>query len=165
MGTIALSFGAVALGVLALGFVARRGDAHHHGDTLAASAMLFMTWAISNVLTALYKPPDSWLLYPVMDLICGCAVGWMWFSKRAAWKFILAGLFLLECIIHVAFWLHRVQTPWLQYNYVLSLNVVFAVQLLTTAWPGGAYVAARTLGLYRSPRRLDPRSPTSGRLG
>jgi hypothetical protein len=162
MGVIAFSFLAATLVVLSLSFVAWREDHNRHGDLLACSGMLLTTWAISNILTELYTVPDAWVFYPVMDAICGAAVMWAWLSKPSKWKIGLAGLFLLQCALHVAFWLHIEKTPTILYTYALALNLIFGAQLLVTGWSGGAHVVdrvVRALGLHHVPAGTYPRHP------
>ena len=79
---IAVGFAIAAIAVLAMSFLAWRENSHRYGDAFAVSGMLFMTWCISNVLAALYSPPDCWTFYPVMDLACGIVVMSMWATKR-----------------------------------------------------------------------------------
>jgi hypothetical protein len=160
MGIVALSFGLAAFAVVAVSAAAWKAEMHRYGDAFAASGMLFMTWSISNILTALYKPPDCWKAYPVMDLICGVIVMWMWSTKPAPWKLLLAGLFVFDCIVHVAFWLQPSKTWNVQYLYTLVLNVVFGAQLLVAAWPGGARLGAGLI--HRLPDRAGHHRPMAG---
>ena len=145
------AFGAASVWGVGLSYAAWRLDAHRFGDLLACSGLLATTWTISFILTQFYSPPNSWIFYPVMDAAVGGAVMFAWFSKRARWKLVLVLLFLLQCIMHVAFWLHRERPYSVQWTYAFFLDLTFALQLLTVAWPGGAHVAAWIVHLHHRP--------------
>lgn len=153
MDPITIGFGLACIAVLAIDMAAWLRKSGGCGDAVACAGILLMTWAASNVMVALYTPPAAYLLYPITDAMAGATVMWMWFTKRARWKLVLVGLFLLQCILHVAFWLHEDKSYGVLYAYVLGINISFGLQLLVTAWPGGEHVVAGIADLFRGPRR------------
>lgn len=165
MGLIALGF--CAASVLTFGLTAPLWlrDPETYGLRLASAGMLFLTWAVSNTLTLAVDPPAGWVGYPIMDAVCGALVILIWLSRRSTWAMVLSCLFILECILHVAFWLQGHASYGLLYTYALALNIIFAAQLLTVGWAGGAHVVAWLVDLLSGPdrrRRAVPIRPGSG---
>ena len=123
----------------------RRGS-----DALGLSAMLLLAWCLGRITGALYSPPESMALYPIVDALSGAIAFVAWRTRPAWWKLALVGLFVTQSTLHAAFWLAWPQGASL-YHYVLVNNVLFIGELITVSVPGGAYVLGRTLG-YLSDR-------------
>lgn len=114
--------------------VARMSHVHH---VQLMACMLFWMCAISNAITTMWGFGSAAIIYPIMDL-AGCAVSCFIYRKyKDNFAAILAFLFLLQNICHLAWALAASNN----YQYFLTLNVVFAFQLVTVFLAGGRYVA------------------------
>lgn len=128
-----LMWGAAAIIPVLLNLHTKRTDA------LGLSVMMLLTWVLGRITGALYSPPESMALYPIVDMACGIICFAAWATQRAWWKLALTGLFGLQCLLHAAFWLAWVADPTDKatlYRYVLANNLVFASELIIVA--GGA---------------------------
>lgn len=120
-------------------------------DALGISAMILLIWTISRVFWALYTPPESMAWYPVIDSLAAGTCLTAWVTIRRWWKLALVVLFTTQCVLHAAFWL-----TWPEYQsllrYVVANNILFALELLCVAAPGGSHVARDLVS--RMPDRL-----------
>lgn len=145
-----LIWGLAAIAPLGLNLAMRR-DA----DSTGLSAMLLGTWCFGRVLGALYTVPESMTLYPVEDALCGAVTFIAWRSRRAWWKAVLCGLFVVQCCLHAAFW-----AAWgtgsrqaLQF-YLAANNLLFALELMAVAGGCLSHVALSALGRLAGVPRL-----------
>lgn len=114
-------------------------------DALGLSAVLLLTWCFGRVTSALYSPPESMALYPLVDAMCAITAFAAWRTRPAPWKFILGSLFVLQCALHFAFWIAWPMSGSL-YRYVVANNILFALELVIVSVPGGRDVVARAAG-------------------
>ena len=136
-------------------------------DAKGLAILMALVWAMSNVLAALYEPPESMRLYPVMDVVAGVAAYAAWMRRRAVWKIVLAWLFFAQCLVHVAFWLHEARAEFVReatdagnlVTYVMALNVLTALQLGCTGSSGVGSVGVRVLDRLRRRPRLGAAAP------
>jgi hypothetical protein len=112
----------------------RQGDP----DALGLAVMILLIWIMGRVTGALWSPPQSMASYPVIDFIAGCVAATAWSTRPAPWKIVLAGLFLLQCLGHAAFWSARFfHGPGVDLlTYTAANNCIFAVQLAVVGWQG-----------------------------
>lgn len=123
-------------------------------DAVGLSAMLLLTWVFGRVTAALYPVPEAMSLYPIVDAACGITAFVAYRSRPALWKLLLASLFMLQCILHVAFWAAW-PAPGSLYRYVFANNALFLLELLCVSGPGGFSVVAHLVG-SGVPDRLRP---------
>lgn len=131
-------------------------------DALGASVMLALIWACCMVLAALYEPPDSMGLYPVLDAMGGASAMVIWFRRPALWKLALAGCFLVQCVLHVAFWWFGFP-PLSQYARVL--DILFALQIACVGAPGAWNVVSLAAGRLGVSRRASPGASSLSEAG
>lgn len=125
-------------------------------DALGLSAMLLLTWVFGRITGALYSPPESMALYPVVDAACGVTAFIAWRTHRAPWKLALVGLFVLQCCTHLAFWVAYPTDNASLWRYIAINNLWFSLELVCVAG-GGVWDVARgalshLLGRSRSSR-------------
>ena len=130
------AFGLAAGVILVITWVAWTIGRRGLGDALGASGALFLTWVVSASATHLGMIPDSWIVYPSMDALVGGWVAWIAYQRPAAWKIALLVLFILENVLHVAFWAQPTRPDSLLFLYIVALDVLFALQLAVTGFPG-----------------------------
>jgi len=132
------------------------------GDRYAIwiSAMLGLSCLAFNALELMFPLPAAWSPLPFADTGCLVVCAGTAITTRAIWPRILAILFALELVLHVAFWTSWVhlglrQEIWgppplghearmaewrLEAPYAIWLDVIFFLQLLVAAWPGAKHV-------------------------
>lgn len=130
-------------------------------DARGLSMVLALVWLFGIVMTSLYPVPLSMRLLPVVDLAAGLTIFLAWHSRPAVWKLMLVWLFMLQLLAHCAFWAHYVVLPSDEatVRYIVALNAIFALQLLTVAYPGARNVGALLVDRLRPRARLGGPSP------
>lgn len=111
-------------------------------DALGLSAMLLLTWVFGRISGALYSPPESMALYPVVDAACGITAFVAWKTKKAPWKLALTGLFIVQCCTHLAFWVAYPTDNASLWRYIAINNLWFGLGLVCVAG-GGVWDVAR----------------------
>lgn len=151
-------WGAAVILAVALNY-RQKGDP----DAFGLSVMLLMIWVMGRITWAVWSPPQSQALYPLIDYAAGCACFWAWQTKPAPWKLIMAMTFMVQLALHAIFWAAPVvfSTESVgQYTYTSALNAIFAMQLLIVGWRGvrdgvlagriGAWVRSRSVSGHHS---------------
>jgi len=139
-------WGAATCGPVLLNTATKRS-----ADALGLSSMILLTWVMGRVLNALYTPPESMSLYPVIDMLAGATVFSAWATRPRWWKLALVALFTAQCALHAAFWLAW-PSPGSLVRYLWVNNSLFALQLICVGAPGGGQLARDTLAwMSRSP--------------
>ncbi len=152
-------WGVMSLIPLALNWLAHRAERNRYVDSVGLSMMLVLFWAAYNiVITSPPGRPENMIPLVGLDVL-GVAVAMAaWVRHRRVYKLLLAGLFIAQLIIHVAFWLawNAWPNPDLLYTYMACLNGTFALQLLAVAFPGGWAIVRRyfSFGLSSGGRHL-----------
>jgi len=141
------AWGAATIAPLLLNALTRQ-----KADAIGIAAMLVMIWSIGRVLSALWTPPESMAIYPLIDTLAGMTVFYAWMAgDRAPWKLVLTGLYVGQCATAFSFWMAwPAEASLLRYLWVN--NTLYALQLLTVASPGGVHVASRLLRWSMSAR-------------
>lgn len=151
--TLQLLFWCVAaVAPLVVNKAAQRLERDRFGDAVGLSMMMIFSWSIYNLMAA--SPPgkpQNLAGLSFVDLMFLCAAVAAWVRRPKAYKIILAGLFLVQIAAHCAFWVAGGPNHML-YAYLSILNGVFALQLLTVAWPGGACLVRSGLAHLPHPR-------------
>ncbi len=115
---------------------------HRSADSVGLAAMIILTWVAGRVFWALWSPPEAMQLYPAVDALAGSAAFTAWLTRKATWKLLLTGLFLIQLMLHVAFWASWPSEDSLP-RYLWANNLCYALQLVVVAWPGGRELVAR----------------------
>lgn len=117
-----------------------------YADAAGISAMLCVSFGLTNTLVALHGLPEAVLFFPVMDAVFAFMVWSAWRRDRALWKILLAWLLVAQLAMHVvliAVWNDGALNYGGIYSYVVMINVDFALQLLTVGSVGAAYWISR----------------------
>jgi hypothetical protein len=128
-------------------------------DSMAISLMFLIAWSWSKILFAVHV--DFTRFYWLTDSAQVAAIGAIWAVQPRAWKMAILIVFLNKAILHVAY-----RSVWTETRsiYILALNVLFAMELLCVAWPGGCNVRSAVGGwLSLHHGRYRRAVPSSGR--
>ncbi len=118
---------------------------------LGVATLLLMGWVLARVISVFWGPPESMVLYPLLDALFGAITFAAWKRRAEPWLIVLTGLFLFQCVLHAAFWL-AYPAPRSLYVYVVANNAIFALELLTAGWGASRDVARAFLdGLLGRP--------------
>ena len=138
-----MAFGLASVLVLAVSLIAWRKDPGRFASAAGVSLMLLFSWWASNSLIALYGVPDGVRASPIIDLIGLSVMAACWAMRPKVWKAVV-GLCFAACLC--AHWAFLMQPTTLAFaRYSAILDVIFAVQLVTAALPGGGYVLDRVI--------------------
>lgn len=146
MTALALFFALAVVTPVVINAYALRHD-RRVSEALALSLMILAIWGATRCLHLALPEPDSKGLNPMFDFIGGLAVLGSWVAYRGAWKLILALLFAAQLLLAAWFWWEwEIFDNSLSYRSYLRLNnVLWLLQLVCVAWPGGFSVARRSL--------------------
>lgn len=132
--------------VFLLSFWAYRDDPRKHADLLGVSVMLTLTFAIGNLLVTLYRFPDALLAFPVLDLSLAAMIYRSWVRSREGWKVAMVACLVGQLVMHmvvIGIWKAGGLTQDGLFSYVVGVNCIFIVQLLTLAIVGGGHAVRR----------------------
>lgn len=101
-----------------------RGDR----DLRSIAIVLAGTWLVSNASHWLL-PPDTRVVFPAMDFLIGVGLIMVWGRARKAWMLAMSGLFLVQGATHIIYQHAPVHDFATRYNYDLSLNIGYLLQL------------------------------------
>lgn len=125
MGPVSIGFGIAAGLTVAVSLI--RGRRH---PSFRLSVMLLLFWGIANL-------TDPWI-DPWMDAagFYVAAGAWILMERdgERTWALILAVLFLAQMLIHLLY-----SGAPLSHSRFLALNVLYAAQLISAAWPGASH--------------------------
>lgn len=147
---IVAGFGVACFAVLVLTLATLR----HHNDraTIWLGGMLLALWFVSKltIITMGYWP--SVRVGPVVNMpaVVACMVSW--YQQHRWWKLILALLMEVKALVHAEFWTAVDPAYSHAYAYILTLNVIFGLELACVAMPGAGVVAGM-VGRWLSDRR------------
>ena len=117
-----------------------------YADALGMSALLIVSYGLTNVMVLMSGLPDAILGFPIVDLIFTMMIFRAWKRENAAWKLIVAGLFVAQLTFHASFivsWYSGHYTSRGLYIYIVMLNGAFALQLLTVGSSGARHAVGR----------------------
>lgn len=162
-GPWTIFFGLATAGVVVLSSIVR--------DRLAIwlSAMLAADWVAFTALGIFLAAPERYEPLPLTDLGCLAICAAFAWARRDVWIAVMAVTFMVQILMHLGFltnWYSaefindKAAHGWLEWYYMLGLNVTYAMQLLCVSWPGVRHVVEayrRTdLGVLRPGRRVHP---------
>jgi len=120
-------------------FLAYRSRPEKYADLMGVSALLALVFCIGNAITVLYHFPDALLASPILDLFL---VGMIFRSNQQnpeVWKTLMVGTLVAQLASHavtIGLWKTGALTEHGLWTYVVVVNVIFVVQLLTLATIG-----------------------------
>lgn len=151
-----------ALIVFALCAAAHRADPARNADLFGVSAMLILVCVIGNIIVEIYKFPSALLASPVLDFALAAMIFRAWQKNREKWKVVMVGTLVIQLAMHVvsiAMWKSGDMTGRVLHDYVVAVNAVFIIQLLTPGLVGAANVLGAVcdwlLRRWRSPALPD----------
>lgn len=146
-------WGAAALLPVLVNTAAHRVNPCRYTDAMGLSLMLLFSYGFYNLsLIAPPGQPQNMTVLPFWDLLALAITMVAWGVRPRIYKLALASLFMFDLACHAAFWLSWPQ-PNQPYLYKAALNVGFAMQVVTLAFPGGAELAGHALDLLSYRRR------------
>ena len=156
---IVIGFGVACVAVLALTLATMRQ--HQDTATVSLGALLLLLWAFSKVSMVAFGFWPTAAAGPVINMAAVLVCMVSWWREHKAWKLILALLMEFKAVIHAVYWTIPDPVYRQAYTYILTLNVIFALQLACVSMPGAGVVASMVsnrLSSYRRRRhnRLHP---------
>ena len=139
-------------------FLAYRSKPEKYADLMGVSVMLTLTFAVGNLLLALYGYPDALLAFPILDVALAAMIYRAWRKNREAWKIVMVGSLVIQLMMHlvaVAMWKTGGLTQYGLWVYAVGVNAFFVVQLATLASVGVGHGLDR-LRAYLSSRGSLP---------
>jgi hypothetical protein len=115
-------------------------------DAAGIALMLCVSFGVTNTLVMAYGVPDAILFYPAFDALFAFMVWQAWLRTRETWKIAICGLLVAQLVMHVALiasWNNGELTIAGIRNYVLLINIDFALQLLIVGGVGATYWISR----------------------
>lgn len=128
--------------VFVICFLAYRSAPRQHADLMGVAAMLCVGFAVGNVLNAVYGLPDAILGFPVIDLAMVAMIYRSWMKTPDRWKVVMVATFVAQLAFHVVIlgmWRSGTLTNHGLFTYVVAINGVFIVQLVTLASVGAKH--------------------------
>lgn len=125
--------------VFGICFLAYRSSPRKYADLMGVSVLLVLSFALSNLLVALYGFPPAMLGFPVIDIALAGMIFRAWSRNREAWKIVMVGSLVAQLVLHmvsIAMWKTGALTQHGLWSYVVCINAIFVVQLLTLATVG-----------------------------
>lgn len=157
-----IAFGIACLAVYAVNAWAATDDRGRYSDAAGVSALLCLSYGLSNLLVEVYGFPEAILAFPIVDSVLTFMVWRAWKRQRQAWKVGVIALLVSQLATHAAAigaWkFGGLGFPGL-YNYVLLINMTFTAQLAVVSSAGVGHALVRIGGAVS---RLRGDHPVSG---
>ena len=122
--------------VFVICFLAYRSKPEKYADLMGVSALLALVFCIGNAITVLYHFPDALLASPVLDLFLAAMVFRSNRQNPEGWKSLMVGTLVGHLTLHavtIGLWKTGSLTEHGLWTYVVAVNAIFVVQLLTLA--------------------------------
>jgi len=120
-------------------FLAYRSKPEKYADLMGVSALLAMVFCIGNAILGLYRFPDALLASPVFDLFLVAMIFRSNQENPENWKYVMVGTLVAQLALHavaIGLWKTGELTQHGLWTYVVAVNAIFVVQLLTLASVG-----------------------------
>lgn len=148
-----IAFGLACLAVYALNAWAASDDQTRYADATGVSALLCLSYGLSNLLVEIYGFPEAILAFPVVDAALTFMVWRAWRRNPRVWKMVVVVLLVTQLATHVAAigaWKLQTLSFVGLYHYVLIINLAFAAQLVVVSSAGLGHALVRIVrGLSR----------------
>jgi hypothetical protein len=131
---VSLGFGAACVALLSLCYATSR----QRSDTVMLAWALIAAWGFSKIVAGALGWTFARSLYPFTDCIGGLLAVWSFTERPARWKVALALVFLTKAGLDVIF-----VSLTGSYPYLLALNILFGMEIICVAFPGGTALARR----------------------
>lgn len=144
--------------VFGICFLAYRSRPRKYADLMGVSVLMVLSFALSNLLVALYGFPSALLGFPVIDIALAGMIFRAWSRNREPWKVVMVGSLVAQLVLHmvtITMWKTGALSQYGLWSYVVSINAVFVVQLLTLATVGVGH-GLDSLRRWLSDRRRVP---------
>ena len=151
--------------VFVICFLAYRSKPEKYADLMGVSALLALVFCIGNAIMVLYHFPDALLAAPVLDLFL---IAMIFRSNRQnpdGWKSLMVGTLVGHLTLHavtIGLWKTGSLTEHGLWTYVVAVNAIFVVQLLTLATIGVGHGLDCLRG-WLSDRRSAPLASDAGK--
>lgn len=137
---ITVGFGVACFAVLVLTLATLRQ--HNDRATIWLGGMLLALWFFSKLTIAVFGYWQSVAMGPVINMIAVAVCMVSWYQDHRWWKLILALLMEAKALVHAEFWTQIDPNYAHAYAHILTLNVIFALELACVAMPGAGVVAS-----------------------
>jgi len=120
-------------------FLAYRSKPEKYADLMGVSALLALVFCIGNAITVLYRFPDAMLAAPVLDLFLVAMIFRSNQQSPETWKSLIVATLVAQLTLHavtIGLWKTGSLTEHGLWTYVVAVNAIFIVQLLTLATVG-----------------------------
>ncbi len=134
---ITIGFGIACAAVIGLTVATRK----RAPDAVWMAVILLGLWFLSKVSILAVGYMQTVEMAPFTNAFAVIVCMALWVRKAEAWKLGLALLLETRAFIHVFFWTVHHPTDAQMFNYILTLNVLFALELACVASPGGQVIA------------------------
>jgi len=107
--------------------------------------LLIVAWTYTKVAAALWGWDTARMLFPAGDVLGLSVACFAWYMKPQQWRLGVVYAILTKLFLHVWFWRHGVATSHTRgdfYNYSLSLNILYAIEIMFVAVSGGNVIGA-----------------------
>jgi hypothetical protein len=146
-------------------FLAYRSRPEKYADLMGVSALLAMVFCIGNAILGLYAFPDALLASPVLDLFLVAMIFRSNQQNPAVWKSLMVATLVGQLTLHavtIGLWKTGSLTEHGLWTYVVAVNGIFVVQLLTLASIGVGR-GLDCLRVWLSDRRVAPLASDAGK--
>jgi hypothetical protein len=128
------------------------------------SFLLLCSWGATKIVALYAGWTVAHLLYPFSHLVMIGVVMALWWERPRPWKLGMVFALLTSLFIDFGYWAISERTRENLWNYVLALNILFAIEIMCVSIAGGE-VVGRAVGNRLSSHRARHRHvvPASGR--
>lgn len=129
-------------------------DFTRFGDVLGAAQLLMVILGLSFICRIAVPPHGMgnmiWL--SVIDLGGLMMTAYWYVTRKSVWSFALCFTYIAQLVAHYGYWRSQSLGVDTRYAYILTLNALAVLQLLTVGWPGASYVARDVRALLHDRR-------------